>query len=199
MRMKTAILKRYYTIQIISVSMVLALFLSACASNNFTPLKTAEFVDRSKFEGEWYVIANIPYFAEKGKVASRTIYKKRGPNLYDDIFIYRDKSFDNDEKRKVGKVVSMNSNNTQWKSTFYWVLNFKFDVLYVDEDYKMILFGHPSRDYAWVMARSNTLTDTDYQRAMQVFIDNDYDTSRISKVPQTRAQVGQPGFQNTGK
>ena len=42
-----------------------ALFLSACNSEE-GDLATVDYVDLERFMGDWYVIANIPTFLEKG-------------------------------------------------------------------------------------------------------------------------------------
>lgn len=194
-------IKKQSTLKIKTLQFTLALlisvFLSACGSTNRPPLKTVESLDKDKFEGEWYVIANIPYFAEKNKVATRTTYKKRGPNRYDDIFTYKEKDFDSEDKTKVGSIKSLNDNNTQWQSTFYWLLKFKFDVLYINTDHSIMLLGHPSRNYGWVMSLNNTVSDDEYTKAMQVFADNEYDYLKFSKVPQLPEQMGKTGFQTT--
>lgn len=171
--------------------------LTACAS--YPPLEIAASVDAERFKGSWYVIANIPYFAERNKIASKTTYRHRKGKLYDDIFEARDGSFDNTPKKIVGKVKSLNDDNTVWRSTFYWVFRFKFSVLHVDADYELMLLGHESRKYGWVMARSKQLSQEDYQRALSIFEQRGYDTSLFSKVPQLPEQIGQPGFQGSEK
>ena len=167
------------------------LVLSACATTKHPPLQTAPYVDPDRFDGQWYVIANIPYFAERDKVDSRTIYKHRKGNLYDDIFISRDKSFDAKEDVLKGKVRILNENNTKWRSTFYWVVNFTFDVLHVEQNYQWMLLGHPSRDYGWIMAREKSLSDEDYQTAMSILAERGYDTARFELVPQFEYQLNQ--------
>jgi len=169
-------------------------FLSACTTNQ--PLKSVEFIDPERFVGEWYVIANIPYFAERNKVASKVIYQKLGEEKYADIFESRKNNFDAPLDRLVGKVRSMNENNTRWKSTFYWVVNFSFDIIDIDPEYQIMLLAHPSREYGWVMARQQRISDQEYQRAMQIFKQNNYDTSLFSKVPQFPDDIGKAGFQN---
>lgn len=178
----------------------LSTLLSACASKNYPVLKTADYVDPEKFAGKWYVIANIPYFAEKNKVGSYTIYRKREKEgVYDDIFVSRKENFSNPEKQLKGRVVIQNESNTQWKSTFYWFISFTFDVLHIENDhqenYQIALLGHPSREYGWVMARSNTISEEKYQNAMAVFKDRGYNTSQFLKVPQLAEHIGQAGFQ----
>lgn len=170
---------------------------SGCSGKHTTPLKAIDTLAREKFEGEWYVIANIPYFAEKNKIATRTTYRKRGENKYDDIFTYKTGDFNSEDKTKVGSIKSMNAQNNQWQSTFYWFFKFKFDILYVNSDHSVMLLGHPSRNYGWVMSLTKTIDDQQYAHAMQIFADNGYDKLRFSKVPQIPAQLGLPGFQTT--
>jgi apolipoprotein D and lipocalin family protein len=43
--------------------------LAGCAPDPH-PLPLASNVDMSRYAGRWYVIANIPYFAENGNVGS---------------------------------------------------------------------------------------------------------------------------------
>ena len=177
----------------LSALLLILVCISGCTS--YPPLnKTADYVDPDRFAGQWYVISNIPYFAERNKVASRTTYKRRGDNLFDDIFESKNKSFDAELKRLEGTVKSINDENTRWQSTFYKVIKFKFDVLDVNPDYSVVLLGHPSRKYGWVMARQNTISDADYQIAMQTFADNGYDLTKFGKVPQLPEQLNQPGF-----
>lgn len=178
----------------ITILAFVCLLLAACASH--APLKgTTAYVDAKRFAGEWHVIANIPYFAERNKVASKTIYLPKGPGLFDDIYESRDGSFEVEPKRLVGKLETLNEQNTLMQSTFYWVIKSKFEVLYIDDGYELMLLGHKSRKYAWIMARGQTITEKQHASALELFADNGFDTSQILKVPQLPEQLGQPGFQ----
>ena len=75
---------------------ILALsLLSGCAMlRGGPPLETVDRVDLERYMGRWYVIANIPYFGERGNVAGRAIYRLRDDGRIDDIYRYRDGSFD---------------------------------------------------------------------------------------------------------
>lgn len=187
--------KRYFKSGLLAL--LLGSQLMACVS--YPPLEKAEFVDAEQFKGSWYVIANIPYFAERNKVGSKTTYLHREGKLYDDIFEAHDQNFDSDYKKLVGKVKSLNEQNNEWRSTFYWVINFKFAVLHVDPDYELMLLGHKSRKYGWVMARDRQISESDYQRALDTFKQRGYDISQFKKVPQLPEDIGQPGFQSSTK
>ncbi len=49
------------------------------------------------YMGSWYVIANIPYFGERGKLASRDEYRMAADGTIDTTYVYR-KAFDQSEK-----------------------------------------------------------------------------------------------------
>ena len=188
--------------KLITLFVLMSLVLSACSSKNYPPLETTSFVTQERFAGKWFVIANIPYFAEKNKVGSYTIYRERENGIYDDIYVSRNKQFSNPEKELKGTVKPVNESNTRWQSRFYWLMKFTFHVLHVEnnenietEDYDLALLGHPSRQYGWVMARTNTIDVDRYQAAMKIFEDRGYDTAKFLKVPQLPEQIGQQGFQ----
>jgi len=178
----------------ILVSILLFALLTMKLAPHGPPLKTVNHIDSNRFTGEWYIISNIPYFAEKNKVGSKTTYLKIGENEYQDIFESYEGSFDNELERLIGKAKSLNKENTRWQSTFYRVIRFHFEVIEVDPDYQVMLLGHKTRDYGWLMSRTPNISDKQYQHAMQIFHDNGYDTRRFAKVPQFPEDLGKIGF-----
>lgn len=160
------------------------------------PLPTVDRVDLDRYMGQWYVIANIPYFGERGNVAGRAIYRPREDGRMDDIYIYRKGSFEAPEEQMEGVawVVDTDS-NAQWKVRFYWPLSFGYYIVGLDEDYQWSMVGHPTRNYAWIMAREPVMDEDLYQSLLERFETLGYDASRLLKVPQQPSQMGQPGFQ----
>ncbi len=69
--------------------------------------------------GRWWVIGNIPYFAENGKVATADVYALRPDGRIENVYVYR-KAFDKPEKRMnaIAKVIP-GTNNAQWKIAFF--------------------------------------------------------------------------------
>lgn len=199
----SAVFKTHYILLI--STLLTALCLTGCANtpkHKHPELRLVDYVDPEKFEGEWFIIANIPYFAEKNKIATKSIYKKRlnakksnQQFIYDDIYVYRKKNFDNPSKRVKGRIKSLNNSHNRWKSTFFGLINFTFEVIYVDENYSMMLFGHPSRKYGWVMSPTPTLSDEQYNQAMSIFERNNYDINDFLKIPQKKSQISEKAFQ----
>lgn len=183
---------------ITTATLLATLLLIGCASH--PPFsQQPDYVDADRFMGEWYSISNIPYFAERGKVATKTTYIRRGPNQYDDIFESRNKNFSAPVKKLTGTMKSINANNTEWQSTFYKVISSKFSVLYIDDNYQTVLLGHKSRKYGWVFSRNTVMSDNDYAKALAVFKANGFDTNKFKKVPQREQQLGLAGFQGAEK
>ena len=48
-----------------TLTVLLTILLAGCAANE-AEMKTVDYVDLERFMGDWYVIANIPTFLEKG-------------------------------------------------------------------------------------------------------------------------------------
>ncbi|WP_376695763.1 lipocalin family protein [Wenzhouxiangella sp. EGI_FJ10305] len=173
------------------------LALSGCAMmRGGPPLETVEEVDLERYMGQWYVIANIPYFGERGNVAGRAIYRMREDGRMDDIYRYRDGSFDAPEEEMSGVAwVVDTETNAEWKVRFYWPIRFGYYIVGLDDDYQWTVVGHPSREYAWIMAREPELSDERYAALLDMLEARGFDASRLEKVPQRPDQVGKPGFQ----
>ena len=178
-----------------------AAILTACAvgggpRSGLPPLERVAVVDAGRFAGQWYVIANIPYAAERGRVGGRVIYRQRADGRFDDLYYSREQSFDAPEELLEGLAWSLDPpRNSRWRSRFYWPLVFDFEVIYIDQEYRYLVYGHPSRDYAWIMARESTINQETYAELRALLRAQGFDPGRVLKVPQFPSQLGQPGFQ----
>lgn len=177
----------------------LAVLLTGCVSSggSMPSLQTVDSVDLDRYMGEWYIIAHIPYFAERGNVAAKAVYTAReNSEKMDDVYYYREEfGKPVEDMRGVAWVVD-DTTNAVWKTRFFWPFTFDYYILDLTEDYSAVAVGHPSRDYAWIMAREARLDDEIYGRMLEVFARQGWDTSRILKVPQFPDQEGQEGFYN---
>lgn len=179
------------------ILVLLTVLLAGCSlSRNAPPLETVEFVDLERYLGQWYVIANIPYFGERGNVEGRAIYRMREDGRMDDIYLYRRGNFDNPERRLEGVAwVVDEDSNARWKVRFYWPFTFDYYIVGLDPDYQWAMVGHPSRNYAWIMARGPRMDDALYANLLARFDQLGFDSAQLQKVPQFPEQIGQPGFQ----
>src|SRR3546814_13728101 len=139
--------------------------------------------------GAWHVIAHIPYWPERGKVASRDEYQLRADGRIDNDFVFR-KSFDAPEQRwhGISRVVP-GSHGAHWQVQFIWPFKADLLVLEVDPDYRWALLGHPQRKYAWVFAREPRMDDAMLDQLRQRFKRYGYDPAQLLRVAQFADQL----------
>lgn len=171
--------------------------LAACAgaAQRSGPLRTEADIDLPRFMGAWHVIANIPYWPERGKVATRDEYALREDGRIDNVYVFRT-SFDGPEKRwhGVSRVVP-GSGGAHWRVQFIWPFKADLLVLEVAPDYSWALLGHPKRRYAWIFSREPRMDDALYESLRERFRDYGYDPAVLRRIPQFADQVGREGFQ----
>ena len=181
---------------IAALILVAALSFCLAARPHIAPLASNTEIDLARYMGRWWVIANTPYFAENGKVATADVYALRPDGKIQNDFVYR-KAFDQPEQtmHAVATVVP-GSGNAQWQIGFFWgLLKADYLVLEVAPDYSWALIGQPSRKYAWVFAREPRMDDALYARLVAHFATFGYDPARLKRIPQFPDQIGKPGYQ----
>lgn len=169
----------------------LAMFLSGCGSTPRAPIATVEQLDLERFMGDWYVIANIPTFIERGAHNAVETYDLAADGTIATTFRFRDDGFDGPVKvyRPTGFVSEEDS--AVWGMQFIWPIKAEFLVIYVDQDYQRTIIGRSKRDYVWLMARNPVLSDTEYQEMLDAVAVAGYDLSQIQKVPQRWPEADQ--------
>lgn len=150
------------------------------------PLRTVPHVDLPRYMGDWYVIANIPYFAEKNCFDSIESYALRADGNIDNWFTCRKKSFDAPLERQANALAKVTDkrSNAVWSVRFFKIISVKYLILDLDPEYQWVVVGHPSRRYGWIMARSKTLSEPAYQELLRRLTDQGYDADKFEKVPQ---------------
>jgi apolipoprotein D and lipocalin family protein len=178
---------RPHLLRLLTVAALVAL--SGCASLGMSsgkrPLRPVPYVDLPRYMGGWYVIANIPYFAEKDCHDSVEGYVLRPDGRIDNKFACREKSFDAPMKNKLETVATVydRRSNAEWRVPFYRVVRVKYFVIDLDKDYRWAVIGHPSRRYGWILSRTRTLPDATYKGILQRLRSQGYDTLKFVKVP----------------
>ena len=155
------------------------------AGDTKPPLKTVDHVDLDRYVGRWYVIANIPYFLENGKVASYDTYSKLPGGRLGNNFTFRRGSLDAPEVTWHGKADVVNTQtNAEWSVQFVWPFTASYLVIDLDTDYKWAVVGHPGRDLFWVLSRQRQMDEPLYQDILKRAAAQGYDISQVRKVEQ---------------
>ena len=157
------------------------------------PLRTSLQLDLERYMGRWWVIAHVPYFAERGKVAAADVYTLRPDGRITNTYVYR-KAFGEPEKAMHGVArVVPGTGNAQWRISFFGgLVRADYLVLEVAPDYSWALIGHPKRKLAWVFSREPRMDDATLAGLTARFAGYGYDTRTIVRVPQFQEQLPAP-------
>lgn len=157
--------------------------LVGCASH--PPMDTVDYVDLPRFMGDWYVIANIPTFVEKGAHNALEQYQLDDDGTVATTFTFRKDAFDGPLKRYTPRgFIRDTESNALWGMQFIWPFKGDFRIVYLDEDYQNTIIARQARDYVWIMSRSPQIDDATYQKLSQFVASIGYDVSKLQKVPQ---------------
>ena len=174
---------RYLLFLTLAVAAIVAV--AASAKAKAPPLASQADVDLKRYMGRWWVIANIPYWAENGKLATADVYALRPDGKIENVFVYR-KQFGQPEKRmNAVATVQPDTRNSQWKIAFLGgLLRADYLVLEVAPDYSWALIGQPSRKLAWVFSREQRMDDAQLARLTARFANYGYDPKALKRVRQ---------------
>lgn len=165
--------------------LLLPLVLAGCAGVKRAPIRLASQVDLPRFMGDWYVIANIPTWVEKGAHNAVESYRLEENGTIATTFTFRDGSFDGPWKRYTPRgFVFDHASNAVWGMQFVWPIKADYRIVYVDEDYKLTVIGREARDYVWIMARQPAIPEPRYEEILRLLADEGYDVAKVERVPQ---------------
>ena len=158
--------------------------MSRCALND-TPLPTAEKVNIGLFMGRWYVHGYTPIIVDKNAHNAIEHYRLDADKKIQTTYQFRDGGFSGEIKTHtpVGWVNEKVDSNAEWHMQFIWPFTADYIILHVDADYSETIVAHPSRKYAWVMLRDNTVSDADYDRLISKLKVAGYDIDIMQRMP----------------
>jgi apolipoprotein D and lipocalin family protein len=173
--------------------LILLMLLTGCEKH--PPLPLASNVDLTRMYGGWYIVATVPNWFERGLVNPYDVYSPRPDGDIKEEFYLQKGSFTASRTRyEVHDWVKPGTGNAHWRVQVQWPLNLPFLVLYVDPDYRYVLFGEESRDLGWIYARSADISDADYQVLLARFEQAGYDPKKFLKFVQKPEDIGKPGY-----
>ena len=147
-------------------------------------MKTVEFVDLEKFMGKWFVIALVPNMIEKGATNSSDTYVLNEDGTID-ITYNAIKDGKQRQLKQKGTVVNQSSNaewTIQMRKPFVPFMKFPFKIVYVDENYEYMAVGYPKNTMGWIMGRSSSLSEEDYNKIINSLIELGYTADQFELV-----------------
>lgn len=173
---------------------LLGLFMSMSrdshADGNQGDPRTVDYVDVERYMGEWYEIARFPQYFQRNCGASKANYTldKDGSvkvlnscKKTDDpskIKSARARAFVVDDKTNSKLKVSFVPILRRWGlfAADYWILE-------LGADYEYALVGGPDRDSLWILSRTPTLSELDYQHLIEVATEQGFDATKLVRSP----------------
>lgn len=148
-------------------------------------LATVPRVDLDRFMGDWYVLASIPLGPEKNSYNGVESYRRNADGSIATTYTFREGGFDGEKKEyhPVGFVRNTET-NAEWGMRFLWPFRAEYLITYLAPDYSTTIIARSARDYAWIMARSPTIPEADYEALTGVLASQGYDISKLRRVPQ---------------
>ena len=158
--------------------------MTGCTLND-APLPTAENVNINRFMGRWYVHGYTPIIVDKDAHNAIEHYRLDSDKKIQTTYQFRDGGVDAEIKTltPVGWVDEGVDSNAQWRMQFIWPFTADYIILHLDADYSETIIAHPSRKYAWIMLRSDTVSDADYDRLLTKLKAVGYDIGLMRKLP----------------
>lgn len=173
----------------------LALGAAVASARDGTSLPAPSAFAFEDIAGEWYILAHIPYFIERNRVAPTIRFDLREDGRYDELFTARKGSFD--AKPKTFKQVTWAPDPARpWhlKTRLFFVVPARYSVLELDPTTGIALLGTEKRDKAWIFSRSPTLDHASYRELLERFERMGFDKASILRIPQSPADLGKPGY-----
>ncbi len=148
-------------------------------------IRTENNVDLERFMGDWYVIATIPTAVEKNIYNARETYRLDDDGTIATTFSFRKGSFDGKQKTYNPRgFIRDKSSNAEWGMQFLWPIKADYRIVYVDDDYSQTIIGRNKRDYAWIMARTPTISNEELFERISLLREQGYDIDKLQLVPQ---------------
>jgi len=147
------------------LTLLVAVLLVACAAPPKMADPELKAVDLDRFAGRWYVLANVPYFAERDKIGSYVEYVRRADGRIDDLYFFRKKTLNAPLEQWTGIATVLDPpTNARLKASFIWPFSSTFWIAEVDADYQTALLISPDRKLAWIYSRTPTIAQAERER-----------------------------------
>ncbi|MEX6503882.1 lipocalin family protein [Pseudomonas zhanjiangensis] len=170
--------------------------LVGCASSagGSVPPATVARVDLQRYQGTWYELARLPMFFQRHCLQSQAHYR-----LLEDGSLgvrNRCRTAADQWQQVEGRAVPQQAGRTDklWVRFDNWFSRLlpnlsrgQYWVLYLDDDYRVALVGHPNRDYLWLLARTPEVAPALRDKLLGVAREQGYDTGElIWRTPDSR-------------
>jgi len=154
-------------------------------------VRTVEHVDLNRYAGDWYEIARLPNRFQKDCVANVTAhYAIRADGELDILNRCDQADGKRDEAAGRGRIADPVSKAKlkvrfapDWLAwlPFVWA---DYWIVELSDDYSYAAVGEPSREYLWILSRTPTMPNADYEALLNRLTAQGFDTAHLIKTRQ---------------
>jgi len=175
-------------LKLLTVPLAMLVFGCADAPQNLPPPTLVSGVDLRRFMGDWYVIANIPTFLEKGAHNAKDSYQLEPDGTILTTFSFNAGAAVGPAKHYESRGYVMDtSTNAVWGQQYVWPFKADYRISWLSPDYSETVITRAKRDYVWIMARTPTIPEADLAR-LKLFVQSQgYPADKLQLVPQDAA------------
>ena len=163
-------------------------FAISAAGQSVVPVRS---VDLARYAGRWYEIAKFPNDFQKKCIGNVTAdYRPLPDNTIEVANRCRTESGEIALAIGEGREVDKASNAKlqvrfapAWMSWIPWVWG-DYWILELNDAYTLAAVGTPDRGYLWILSRTPTISDAEYERIVDNATKQGFDTSRLVKTRQ---------------
>ena len=160
-----------------------AYFLAVTAGATTAPLETAANVDLSRYMGDWYELAHMPNYPQRGctdTVVRYTLNESGGFDLANACW--------KGDKHKLYSGVARrveSGSSAKFRVKFFLFLGGDYWITQLDPEYRWAVVGAPKRDQLWVIGREPAMDESLYQRLLARAREQGFDTSKLERTKLT--------------
>ena len=156
--------------------------IGSCSSDAPKPLETVSEFDLPRYLGDWNQVAAIPvWFQSDCAARTRANYALGEDGLVE--VVNSCETADGERKRAEARARFVNNGSDgRLEVTFVEVLGFwvwpaagDYWIIGLDPDYQWAIVGQPSREFAWILARSEFLDRQTLKETVQILREASYD------------------------
>jgi apolipoprotein D and lipocalin family protein len=147
------------------------------------PIQTVSHVDLQRFMGDWYVIASIPTFLEKGAHNALESYHLMPDGTIATTFTFNKDSLEGPLKTYTPRgFVRDTESNAVWDMQFIWPFKAEYRIVYLKDDYTQTIIGRTKRDYLWIMARTPSIPASELESLLKFVEKLGYERAKVQMV-----------------
>lgn len=164
-----------------------SLLLSGCFSfKRHGELETAQFVDIQRILGTYYVLGAMPTPLDRNP-SDATFEFAQFPNGSLQIsYTFRPKGPESAFKTYTGRArIDEIQTNADWSIRFVWPFENDYRVIYASDDQDILLIGHRSRNYLYMLSRSKEMDYETREWLLDFAASRGFDTSFLKLVDQS--------------